>query len=285
MRRLTMFFVSACLLGIFVIGEMVEAQVKMGSDLEKDIKSVSLQINEAEKESAQYSGGLVKSLIILRLQILKNTKAMLEQKKYALKHGIPIKYTYKGKIYKPIPVDQSIIQDIESDIRNQEMDLSKAEAENAKYSGGLVKAMILSQIATIKNTIAMLEQRKLTAKYGIPLFALPKEQPEEAKEEKKPTDTAPAISKAKIEVVDWSNRLSDTGNYIYVEGILKNVGDGIASLVRVKVKSLDEEGKLVSIDDTYADPSTVTPGQEATFQVMVRNDSRIKKFKLSVLWR
>lgn len=284
MRRLAMFFVSACLLGIFV-GGVVEAQSKGDSGLEKDIQALSLQIDEAQKENAQYSGGLVKTLIILRLQILKNTKAMLEQKKYALKHGIPVKYTYKGEIYHPISADQTIIQGIESDIRDQRTELSKAEAENAKYSGGLVKAMILSQIATIKNTIAMLEQRKLTIKYGIPLLALPKEQPEEAKEEKKPTGITPSVSKAKIEVVDWSNRLSSSGNYIYVEGILKNVGEAIADMVRVKVKSVDAKGKLISIDDTYADPSTLAPGQEATFQVMVRNDSRIEKFKLSVLWR
>ena len=67
---------------------------------------------------------------------------MLEQKKYALKHGIPVKYTYKGEIYHPAPADQTIIQGIESDIRDQRTELSKAELENAKYSGGLVKRQL-----------------------------------------------------------------------------------------------------------------------------------------------
>lgn len=253
--------------------------------LGKDIQVVSLQIEETEKENACYSGGLIKTLIMFRLQILKNTKAMLEQKKYTLIHEIPVHYTYRDEIYIPTPADSATIQIIESDIKDQQKELIKAETENAKYSGGLIKSIILSQIATIKNTIAMLEQRKLLAKHGIPLVVLPRQEPEEVKEEEKPTETAPSVSKAKMDVVDWNHRLSGSENYIYVEGILKNVGDEIAESVKVKVTSLDAQGKLVSIDDAYADPSIVAPEQETTFQVMVRNDPRIERFKLTVLWR
>lgn len=254
-------------------------------ELESDIQVVSLQIDETEKENARYSEGLIKTLIMLRLQILKNTKAMLEQKKYTLVHEIPVHYTYRDKIYVPAPVDSAMLESIELDIKDQQKELIKAEAENAKYSGGLIKSMILSQIATIKNTIAMLEQRKLLAKHGIPLAMLPRQELEEAKEAKKPTETAPLSSKAKMDVVDWNHRLSGFGNYIYVEGILRNVGDEIAESVKVKVTSLDAQGKPVSIEDAYADPSAVAPDQETTFQVMVRNDPRIERFKLTVLWR
>jgi len=89
--------------------------------------------------------------------------------------------------------------------------------------------------------------------------------------------------KYKIKIVDWNNRLSTYGSYIYVEGSLKNIGDQTAEGVRVKVKSLDSNGKIVSIDDGYADPSLIAPNKEGIFQIMVKNNYKIKEFSLIVL--
>jgi hypothetical protein len=44
-----------------------------------------------------------------------------------------------------------------------------AESENAKYSGGLVKALIESRIATLRQTRSMLEQRKAASDFNITL--------------------------------------------------------------------------------------------------------------------
>lgn len=92
------------------------------------------------------------------------------------------------------------------------------------------------------------------------------------------------ITKANIEIVDWTNRLSDPPIYYYVEGILKNIGNKTADFVKVKIISYDVNDKLVSLNDTYADPYTIAPNQEATFQVMVEQDSRIKRFGIKVTW-
>ena len=89
--------------------------------------------------------------------------------------------------------------------------------------------------------------------------------------------------KYKIKIIDWNNRLSTYGSYIYVEGSLKNIGDQTAEGVRVKVKSLDSNGKIVSIDDGYADPSLIAPNKEGIFQIMVRNNYKIKEFSLIIL--
>jgi len=51
--------------------------------------------------------------------------------------------------------------------------------------------------------------------------------------------------KAKIKFVDSTNRLSGSGNYYYVEGILKNIGKGNAYHVKVEIRSLDKYDKLV----------------------------------------
>jgi hypothetical protein len=89
-------------------------------------------------------------------------------------------------------------------------------------------------------------------------------------------------SKAEIKFIDSNNRVS--GNYYYVEGILKNNGKGTASYVKVEIRALDKYGKLVSINDGYADPSTVAPGQDTTYQIMVKYDSKIDKFDKKVYW-
>lgn len=91
-------------------------------------------------------------------------------------------------------------------------------------------------------------------------------------------------SKAKVEIVDWTSRLSSTGNYIFVEGTLKNISDTTAKSVRVKVESMDAKGVPVSFDDAHAKPYTISPGQEASFKVWVENNpwTEIEHFKLSV---
>ena len=96
----------------------------------------------------------------------------------------------------------------------------------------------------------------------------------------------PLVSKKKadIKVVDWINRLSPSGDYVYVEGIIKNIGDSSAYYTEVIIKALDKRGKLVCIEKTYADPSTILPKQEVTFKVMVKNYKNINSFKLDTLW-
>lgn len=296
MKKMIPFFIGSFALGVIVVflfGGLIFSR-ELYDSLDKDIERTSHQIKEIEKENEEYVGGLIKVLVFLRLQILKNTKAMLEQRRHSSKYGVKVKYTYKGEVYKPELVDSSLLQSIELDIKKQKNESKKAEIEDAKYSGGLIKAMIGSQIATIQNTLAMLEQKELSVKYGIPLFAFSEESREKAvtrslpltKTEKGGGRTPPApVKKGKMKIVDWTNRVSASGNYIYVEGILKNTGKAVARGVQVKVKSLDTNGKLISLDDGFADPYNVRPGQETTFQVMVNYDTRIEKFSLSVLWK
>lgn len=92
-------------------------------------------------------------------------------------------------------------------------------------------------------------------------------------------------SKAEIKVIDWTNYLSKTGNYYYVEGILKNIGKGIAEHIQVKVIAYDKYKKLVSLKESYANPVNLSPGQEATFKIMINYNPKIDNFGLKVNWR
>jgi len=90
--------------------------------------------------------------------------------------------------------------------------------------------------------------------------------------------------KAEIKFVDSTSRLSKSGDYYYVEGVLKNNGKGNAYHVEVEIRSLDKYGKLVSIDNGYAHPTTIAPGKEATYQIMVSFNSKIDSFDKTVNW-
>lgn len=91
--------------------------------------------------------------------------------------------------------------------------------------------------------------------------------------------------KASLKRTHSNVRRSGSGNYIYVEGVLKNVGRGSAHAVRVEVRALDSRGRLVSIDDGYADPSTLALHQEASYQIMVSNDPRTERFETVWKWQ
>jgi len=100
------------------------------------------------------------------------------------------------------------------------------------------------------------------------------------------TNSIPTSSDEKkdsiIKVVDWTNYISDTGNYVYVEGILQNIGKVNATNLKVSIQALDKNKKLVSITNGYAEPSTLTPNGKAIFNIMVSYKSEIKYFMLSV---
>jgi|LSQX01.3.fsa_nt_gb hypothetical protein len=91
-------------------------------------------------------------------------------------------------------------------------------------------------------------------------------------------------SESAIKVLDWTSRLSKTGNYYYVEGKVKNISSYVIKSVRVKIEALDKYGKLVSLKESYIDPSILKANQTGFFSTMVDYDSKIDKFSLNVYW-
>ena len=124
------------------------------SDLDSDIVSVEAEINDARKSVSEYQGGLLSILASSRLETLLVTKAMLEQKKSGWKRFIPMSYTVDGKRYIPPSNKQQLLQDIEG------------------YTGGLLVVLSLTNTATIKNSLALLEQRMLLLKHDVPSYSL-----------------------------------------------------------------------------------------------------------------
>jgi hypothetical protein len=55
--------------------------------LKEDLVRVGQEIDKATKEDAKYSGGLIKALIAVRLEVLRTNAALIEQRVHTLEGG------------------------------------------------------------------------------------------------------------------------------------------------------------------------------------------------------
>ena len=93
---------------------------------------------------------------------MKTNAALVQQRIHAAESGARITMTVS--VSKPDPKRATELQ---KEMRSLEKEVASQKAESAKYSGGLVKAMLESGIATSRMSIAMLQTEYLKAKYGI----------------------------------------------------------------------------------------------------------------------
>jgi hypothetical protein len=135
--------------------------------LKTEIETLDIEIASAQKDDEKYSGGLVKALINSRIQTLKQTRAMLQQKQHSWLYGININYTVDGKAFVLPEGAKALLPDLEREIAENKASLTRQETEANRYSGGLVQALT---VETMKQTQAMLEQRRFAIKYELPQY-------------------------------------------------------------------------------------------------------------------
>lgn len=135
-----------------------------------DMGAVQAEIKAAQDEDARYAGGLVKILVEARIAVLRQTEAMLQERLKAAAFGVSINYTVDGKPFVPPASAKDLLADVEQEaaVNIGRIRLQKAETE--RYSGGLVQALSLSTLATLMQTQAMLEQKRVSLKYGLPQY-------------------------------------------------------------------------------------------------------------------
>lgn len=147
------------LLILWAIPAFAAAQV---DELKREYRQIEKEIATTSAEHDRLSGGLLKSLMAARLELLKTNVALVKQRIHALQSGAKITITLKGT--KPDPGRAARLA---KDIRELKSRIASKEAESARYSGGLILAMLKSGIATDQMSLAMLETELLKAKYGI----------------------------------------------------------------------------------------------------------------------
>ena len=184
--------------------------------LKQEIVSVRQEIEKGEAETQRYSGGLVKALIESRVATQKQTLAMLEQRDKAWTFGMRLKYTVDGKPFALPPGTAEQLPQVERELRDLSAQIEGQELEVSKYSGGLVQALSLSTLETMRQTQAMLNQRRLAITFQLPQYlafqntgepatAVPTMQPAAA-------TTAPSSTNDSWEIVEIASRPGESND-------------------------------------------------------------------------
>jgi|LSQX01.2.fsa_nt_gb hypothetical protein len=78
---------------------------------------------------------------------------------------------------------------------------------------------------------------------------------------------------------DYQSKIE--GNYVYITGSVKNVGNISVSYYKIICKFLDDD--LCVLDSTFINSTQeLEPGEMRRFEIMHKNDDRFKKYKLSI---
>lgn len=142
--------------------ELTPEQKQLTVDLKQDLGRIRQEIEHVTRDDAAYSGGLIKSLIGVRLEVLKTNEALVEQRIHALEAGARITLVVNAT-----KTDPTRAAELAKEIESQKAKVAEARAKADRYSGGLVQAMAETAVATARNTLAMLDQQFLIAKYGL----------------------------------------------------------------------------------------------------------------------
>jgi hypothetical protein len=165
MLKITGIVAAAAMAGVLGAWVVVARPGPPSAELLSDLAAVRTDISGAEAEAAKLNGMLC-AMANLRVRILRSSEAMLEQRRLSVLHGIQIVYREDapGAF---IPPDEALLIQNEMDAANA--DLSAAEAEVARYNGGLIQTMAMVRVRTAKTTLSMLHQQQALIRYHIPI--------------------------------------------------------------------------------------------------------------------
>jgi len=136
-------------------------------EIDRDRETINTQLKEAQTEAAKYSGGVIKTFLDLRIEILRNTLAMLDQKRSSYLRLITLRFTVDGR---PLSAaSDAQLREIEEEIKQVERKVADAKREVSQYTGGLLQIMALMKVATEEASASTLRLKFYSAKYGIPL--------------------------------------------------------------------------------------------------------------------
>lgn len=130
--------------------------------LKTELSQTEGEISAAKEVDQQFSGGLIKNLTTARLEVLGTNKALLEQRINAIESGAKIDVVVSGT--KP---DPELAASIKTEIDTLTAKINEAKADASQYTGGLIQVLKLSAVATEEQSMSMLQQKYLTAKYGL----------------------------------------------------------------------------------------------------------------------
>ncbi len=165
--------------------ELTSEQKQEIATLKTELSQTEAQISEAKEVDNQFSGGLIKNLTTARLEVLGTNKALLEQRINAIESGAKI-----DVVVTSLNPNPELAASIKTEIDNLNVQIKQAKADASQYSGGLIQVLKLSTVATQEQSMAMLQQKYLTAKYGLAEIKLKAGAEDTAKSNSEPVTTA-----------------------------------------------------------------------------------------------
>lgn len=163
MKRLLVFVSCIVVLGLGACKQGLtpeeQAQVKV---LQGELQNIR---DEIAKASNKQAGGLLKAYADLRLEVLKTSEALVFQRIQAIEGGAKVTVEVPS-----IAPDPARAAELEKELAQQEEKVKLAN-DKASGAGGLIAAMARVAAYTEENSLALLRQQHLSAKYGL---AIPK---------------------------------------------------------------------------------------------------------------
>jgi hypothetical protein len=95
-----------------------------------------------------------------------------------------------------------------------------------------------------------------------------------------PPSTPPSPPPDQLAILASRGYESDSGNYFYVEGQVKNLTDKPLKNVAVVATWFDKEGTFITSDSALIDYNPLLPGQASPFKTITRGNPRMSKFSV-----
>jgi hypothetical protein len=87
------------------------------------------------------------------------------------------------------------------------------------------------------------------------------------------------------EITEYTWAPSPAGDYIHVDGIVKNTSEKTLNFVTIYAAFRDQNGNLLKIDSGYADVTELLPGQESTWSIVTQNPGDVHIVEMqNVTW-
>lgn len=137
--------------------------------LDNQISTLKLEIINTEQELAGLSEGMIQNLVRSRLEYQKTSLAVLELKRHSIINFISLDYDIEIQAA-DYAMDSVTLSDLTSQITILQEEIIASNQKASRYSGGLIKALALSEASTKSVSLAALEMRALHLKYGMPFL-------------------------------------------------------------------------------------------------------------------
>ena len=78
--------------------------------------------------------------------------------------------------------------------------------------------------------------------------------------------------------------IEKAGEYVFINGTIKNVGNGFMSKTRVNVQGLDSLRRLVSTNSSTLNPQEIGQKQTSSFECVLSMGTLIDRFIIDINW-